>query len=106
MGVALSARRESGVDKANLITALRMRNYEQPPRSALTYQEPAVFAHGVVRIRNRDGEGVAEGRGRFLEGDAMLTKVRRRFVAVPHEAKHAANVQRLRTRRPCLTDRA
>ena len=83
-----------------------MRNYEQPPSSALTYQEPAVLANGVIRIRNRDREGVSECRGGFLEVDAMLAKVRRRFVSVPHEAKHAANVQRLRTRRPCLTDRA
>jgi hypothetical protein len=33
----------------------------------------------------------------------MLAKVRRGLVVVPHEAKHAANVQRLRTRRPRLT---
>jgi len=54
IGIALSARSWSGVDKANLITALRVRNYEEASCTALAHQEPTFFSGRVVRIRNCD----------------------------------------------------
>jgi len=62
-----------------------VRNYEEAPSATLTYQKPALFPYGVVRIQNGDGERIAEGSGRLGEINTVFPKIGRGLRTIPYE---------------------
>lgn len=54
--------------------------------------DPALFTHGVIGIRERQGQRIAKYRLSLLKSDSMIPGIRLRFVGVPLKVRAALTV--------------
>jgi hypothetical protein len=64
-----------------------MNDNQELPLAGHANEDEALFASGVVRVRNRDGKRVAKHSTRFIKSDVVLLAVSRLLLPVPLKCK-------------------
>jgi len=85
---------QPGVDESNLVTLCSMRNNEESALLTVPQEEPPLLRRtGMVRIRDADGVGIAEGSRGFEEADVVLTEIGQSLRGIPSKAEHQGNLR-------------